>query len=127
MLKKYFTLILTVLIINLSLSASAFAETKAEKETKFADKVKQNVIKLGTGKEAKVKVKLKDGTKLKGYIGSINEGSFVVIDENTQMPTEVPYPQTKNIKGWNSEGVIIALAIAGVVVGIIAIMAYYRR
>ncbi|MEO6050713.1 MAG: hypothetical protein ABIP78_05195 [Pyrinomonadaceae bacterium] len=54
-----------MLVVNLSLSAVAFGETKEEKESKFAEKVKANVTKLGTGKDAGVEVKLKDGTKLK--------------------------------------------------------------
>ncbi len=113
MFKKYLTLILTVLVINLSLSSVAFADTKVEKEAKFADKVKVNIIKLGTGTDAKVQVKLKDGTKLKGYVSQINENSFVVADEKTGAETEVPYPQAKQVKGYNlSTGVKIAIAIA---------------
>ena len=99
MLKKYLTLILTILVINLSFSAVAFADTKVEKEAKFAEKVKANVTKLGTGKDAKVEVKLKDGTKIKGYIRQIYEGSFVVIDDKTGASTEIPYPQVKQAKG----------------------------
>jgi hypothetical protein len=66
MFKKYLTLILTILVINLSLSSVAFADTKIEKEAKFAQKVKSEITKLGTGTEAKIQVNLKDGTKLKG-------------------------------------------------------------
>ena len=112
MFKKYLTVILAVLVINLSLSAVAFGETKEEKEAKFAEKVKANISKLGTGKDARIEVKLKDGTKLKGYISQANENSFVLMDEKTAVPTEVPYPATKQIKGNNlSAGVKIAIGI----------------
>lgn len=40
----------------------AFAETKEEKEAKSAEKVKAQVIKLATGTDARIQVKLKDGT-----------------------------------------------------------------
>ncbi|MEO6052232.1 MAG: hypothetical protein ABIP78_13005 [Pyrinomonadaceae bacterium] len=66
MFKKYLTVTLAVLVLNLSLSAVAFGETKEEKEAKSAENVKANVTKLGMGKDARVEVKLKDGTKLKG-------------------------------------------------------------
>ena len=127
MFKKYLTIILTFLILNLSLSAVAFAETKAEKEAKFADKVKVNVTKLGTGTEAKIQVKLKDGTKLKGYVSQINENSFVVTDEKTGVATEIPYPNAKQVKGNNlSTGVKIAIGVAiGVVV--LLIISYIGR
>ena len=119
MFKKYLTTVLSVLLINLSLSAVAFGETKDEKEAKFAEKVKANVTKLGMGKDARVEVKLKDGIKLKGYVSQINENSFVVMDEKTATPTEIPYPNAKQVKGNNlSTGVKIVI-----VVGIILIVA----
>ena len=118
MFKKYLTLILTILVINLSLSASVFADTKIEKEIKFAEKVKFNIAKLGTGTDAKVEVKLKDGTKLKGYISQINDDNFVVKDANSGAETTVPYPQTKQIKGNNlSTGATIAIAV-GIIVAV---------
>jgi hypothetical protein len=122
MFKKSVLLILTILVVNLSLSGVALAETKAEKEAKFAEKVKVNFNKLGTGIDSKVQVKLKDGTKLKGYISQINEKSFVVTDEKTGTETEVPYPQTKQVKGNNlSTGVKIAIGI-GIVLAVIILV-----
>ncbi|MEJ7849572.1 MAG: hypothetical protein WKF92_15930 [Pyrinomonadaceae bacterium] len=75
MFKKYLTLILTLLVLNLSLSATVFAETP--KEAKHAEKVKVNITKLGTGKDARVEVKLRDKTKLKGYVSEINEKNLL--------------------------------------------------
>lgn len=127
MFKKYLTLILTVLLINLSLSASVFAETKVEKEAKFAQKVKTQITKLGSGTEAKVEVKLKDGTKLKGYISNIGEESFSVTNDKTGTVSEVPYPNAKQVKGNNlNTGVKIAIGV-GIAIAVIVIVsaAYY--
>lgn len=113
MFKKYLTLILAVLVLNLSLSASAFAGTKEEKAVKLAEKVKTNITKLGTGKDARIEVKLRDNTKLKGFVSQINENSFVVTDEKTGTTTEVPYPNAKQVKGNNlATGFKIAIGIA---------------
>lgn len=121
MFKKYLILGLTVLVINLSLGGSVFAETRAERDAKFAEKVKTNITKLGTGKDAQIEVKLKDGTKLKGYVSEINENSFVVVNDKTGKTSEVPYPNAKQVKGNNlSEGVKIALAV-GLLASLIAI------
>ena len=109
MFKRYFTLILTVLVFNLFLGSSGFANTK---EDKFAAKVKSEITRLGMGKEARVEVKLRDKTKLKGYVSQINENSFVVVEDKTGTATEVPFPNAKQVKGNNlSEGVKIALGI----------------
>lgn len=122
MFKKYLTLILTVLVINLALSSVVFAETKTEKEAKFAQKVKAEITKLGTGTEAKIQVKLKDGTKLKGYISNISEESFSVTDKKTGVSTEVPYPNAKQVKGNNlSTGWKIAIGVGIALAVIIAI------
>lgn len=64
MLKKYLILVLTLLVLNLSLHISVFAQTNLDKEAKLAEKVKIGIFKLGTGKKARVKIKLKDGTNL---------------------------------------------------------------
>lgn len=50
------------------------------------------ISKLGIGQEAKIKVKLKDGTKIKGYITEMSESQFVIIDSKTNQPVPVPYP-----------------------------------
>lgn len=124
MFKKYLSLILTVLVINLSLGATAFAGTNAEKTAKFAEKVKTNIARLGTGKDARVEVKLRDKTKLKGYISRASENSFTVIDEKTGNASEVFYANAKQVKGNNlSEGVKIALGI-GLIVGLVAFLIY---
>ncbi len=122
MFKKYLTVGLTFLILNLSLSSVAFAETKAEKEAKFAQKVKTQITKLGFGTDAKVEVKLKDGKKLKGYVSNIGEESFSVTNEKTGVISEIPYPNAKQIKGNNlSTGVKIAIGV-GIILIVLAII-----
>jgi hypothetical protein len=124
MLKKYLTLILTVLVINLSLGASAFAGIKDEKTAKSAEKIKTNIAKLGTGKDARVEVKLRDNTKLKGYVSEIKENSFVVVDDKTGNVSEVPYPNAKQVKGNNlSTGVKIVIGV-GIVLAVIILIGF---
>ena len=44
----------------------AAAKSKAEMEVEFAGKVKAGIAKLGTGSETRVKIKLRNKTKLEG-------------------------------------------------------------
>jgi small nuclear ribonucleoprotein (snRNP)-like protein len=69
---------LIVLVANLVTFATLNAE--AEKEQKYAQKVKAAITKLGSGPEACVKVQLRNNTKVKGYIRAISESSFTVVD-----------------------------------------------
>lgn len=117
MLKKTMTMFLVVLLVNLALLPSVYAnETKTEKEAKFAQKVKTEISKLGIGTDSKVKVKLKDGTKLKGYVSEINDEGFTVTDVNGKS-TSIPYNKAKQVGGGNTKlGIIIAVGIFAVLI-----------
>jgi hypothetical protein len=112
MLRKMVSMLLICLVMNMAVFANG------NKESKLTEKVKSEVTKLGTGTDSKVKVKLKDGTKLKGYISEIKSDSFVVINEDG-VSSEVPYPNAKQVKGNNlSTGVKIAIGIGLVFVAV---------
>ena len=90
---------------------STFAGTKEEK---FTEKVKTEIAKLGTGTDAKISVKLKDGTKIKGYIMEANENQFVVMNSKTGQAVPVAYPQVGQARGNNlSEGTILIIGAVG--------------
>jgi hypothetical protein len=112
MLKKLLSLLLAVLLINFVGMPNAYAASKAEKEARLAEKVKANVLKFGTGAGARVKVKLRDKTKLEGYISVADEEGFTVTDLKTGNATRVAYPQVKTVKGHNlSTGAKIAIGV----------------
>ena len=122
MFKKIMSILLIALLTNVAVFAS---ETKKGKD--FAEKVKSEITKLGTGSEAKVNVKLKDGTKIKGYVTEIKADSFFVMNEKTSSAVEIPYTAAKQVKGNNlSKGVKIALGI-GLIAALIAIIVIAGR
>lgn len=112
MFKKLFSLLLVVLLINLAGMRLAYADSKEEKQARFAEKVKASVMKLGTGEAARVKVKLRDQTKLEGYISTADGEGFTVTNPKTGMATAVAYSQVKSVKGNNlSTGAKIAIGV----------------
>ncbi|MGI8469820.1 MAG: hypothetical protein ACR2N3_15375 [Pyrinomonadaceae bacterium] len=60
MLKKTLSMLLAILLVNLAVTPSVFANNNPEKDARFAAKVKTEIAKLGVGTDAKVEVKLKD-------------------------------------------------------------------
>ncbi len=103
--------------------SSVYAGSKEEKEARFTQRVREGIGKLGTGTEARVEVKLRNNTKLKGYVSQSNTESFTVVDANG-VATEVAYPQVKQVKGNNqfpSKNVGAAIAVGIVVVAIILV------
>lgn len=122
--KKVISLSLIVLLMQMFFVRPSFANTKDEV---IAEKVKTEIVKFGIGQDAKVKIKLKDGTKIKGYIAEANENQFVVMDSKTSQPIPVSYSQVKQAKGNNlSTGVKIAIGVA-VFFGVIILAAYFLK
>jgi hypothetical protein len=119
MFKKLFSLILVALMLNVTGARLVYADSKEEKQARFVEKVKTNVLKLGTGETARVKVTLRDKKKLEGYVSFAGEESFTVTDVKTGAATTIAYPQVKSVKGNNlSTGAKIAIG-AGIAAAVI--------
>ena len=69
------------------------------KQGKLAEQVKAHIVKLGTGPGARIELRLRDRTRVKGYVNFIDEDHFVVADGETGMTTRVTYAQVIQIKG----------------------------
>lgn len=125
MFKKLVSLLLVALLVNVAGMASAYAATKEEKEARFAEKVKTNVMKIGTGEAARVKIKLRDKTKVAGYVSAADDESFTVKDSKTGTATTIAYAQVKSVQGHNlSTGAKIAIGV-GIAAAIIFIILWY--
>jgi hypothetical protein len=124
MFKRILAVALAALLVNLVAVRATSAATEAEKQAKFAGKVKLAVLKLGTGESARVRVVLRDKTKLEGYVSSAGEDSFAVTNFKTGVATTVAYPQVKGVAGNNlSTGAKIAIGI-GIGAGIVLLILF---
>ena len=123
MLKKVLSLVAIVALFHAGFCVqTASARSKAEKQARFAEKVKAGVEKLGVGEESYVTVKLRDKTKLAGYISEAREESFVVTDLRTSEATTVAYTDVKKVKGHNlSTGAQVAIGV-GIGVGVVMLI-----
>jgi hypothetical protein len=95
----------------------------AKDETQTVEKVRADIAKVGIGKEARVKLKLRDNTRLEGHILQTAEDSFTIVDSTTGNSRIVAYSDVTRVsKRGNGLStmtkVLIGAAIAaGVVVG----------
>lgn len=123
MIKRLTALALAGLLLQMAYARPAAAKPATEKEAQFAEKVRAGVARLGTGPEARIEVKLQDGTKLKGYVSAATDESFSVADPKTGAVTQVAYPQVKVARGNNlTKGERMAI-IFGVGVALIVVLA----
>ncbi len=113
MLRRILGLALVGLLVNVSCESQARASSDESKQARLAGKVKKEIARLGTGPDARVEVKLYDGTKVKGFVSEIADEYFVVTDAKTGAATRVSYPQVKQLLGrGDGKGKRIAVGFA---------------
>ena len=97
--KKILTLAL--LLVFAQTQTVAFAIAAAGQATKGAqtpEEVKVQVNRAGLGEKARVTVRLKDGTKQKGYVAEHRENDFVLRDRKTDAPTTIAYKDVQKLE-----------------------------
>jgi hypothetical protein len=125
--KRILSLALVALLFSGAGIKPVYADSKAEKEARFAEKVKKDINKLGTGEATRIEVKLRDQRTLKGYIGEAGEEGFSVVDAKTGTATKVLYPQVQKVKGNNlSTGAKIAIGL-GILAAILTILLIFEN
>ena len=121
MFKKVCSVVLSALLLQAA-AVPAFAKSSAEKVARRVEKVRAQLAKLGTGKDAVVRVELQDKTRLEGYVSEAGPESFVVTNK-AGVATTVPYPQVVKAKGNNlSTGAKIAIGAAAAAAIILLIL-----
>ncbi len=124
MFKKYLAF---VLIGLLAAVPPVWAKSKAEKEAQQAEKIKTAILKLGVGSDARVSLKLRDNTKVAGYIREAGAESLVVVDAATGAATTVSYPTVTQVKGNNlSTGAKVAI-ILGITAAVLGLLLFFEN
>jgi hypothetical protein len=89
-------------------------------DTQGSEKIRAKVQKIGFGPRARVEVKLRDNTQLKGYISTAEQDSFTVTDNQTGLARAVSYADTSSVKkaggGSSKSWIILGAAVIGAVV-----------
>ena len=98
MLKKLFSIALALLFFHAGNSLFIHDIVRASQNDPATEKVKAAVAKRGTGPKAKVTVKLKDKTRLKGYITNASGDSFTLSDSKTGQTRTLAYSDVTEVK-----------------------------
>jgi hypothetical protein len=85
------------------------------------EKVKIKIAKLGVGAKAKATIRLKDGSKTKGYIAQAGEDNFVIRDRKTDAPTTIRYADVAKVEENQGHSTARNIAI-GVGIGVGALL-----
>jgi hypothetical protein len=84
------------------------------------EKAKHQIEKRGVGQRSRAKIKLRDGSQVKGYISKISDTSFEVTDK-TGKPVNIAYSDVAKVqKPGLSRSTKIAIVV-GVAAAVVAI------
>jgi hypothetical protein len=119
MFKRLFTLCLALALLHIG---NTFDLARASQTDASPQKIKAFVGKRGTGPKARVALKLKDRSKMKGYISEIASDSFTVADSKTGQPRTLAYSDVMEIKKPGGLSLAAKIGIgAGAVLGALAL------
>ena len=124
MFKKIFATTLSGILFSLTCGVQPMgAQTINNAE---AAQVRTKVQSIGTGPKARVEVKLRDKTRVKGYVSGSGQDSFTVINSQTGSTETVAYADVAEVK--KSGGlktltwiILAGAAAAAVIVGVTVI------
>ena len=120
--KKLFSLALVMLLCHAG-DGLLVRNVGAGQGGTVEDKVKAEVAKRGTGTKAKVTVKLKDKTELKGYISNASGDSFTLSDSKTGQVRTLAYSDVAEVKKQGGLSLDAKIGIGvGVTVGALALV-----
>ena len=125
MLKTHLSFLVAVMLLLVTVPHPAVAGQNSSQggaQVPTVEAVKSRVARLGVGAKAKATIRLKNGTKVKGYIAQADEEDFVVRDRKTDAPTTIRYADVLKVEDNKGHSTARNIAI-GVAVGVGAVLA----
>jgi hypothetical protein len=120
MFRRAFAMMLSGILL---LTAFGFQHVRAQSgnDQQAAEKIRTKVQKIGVGGNARVEVRLRDNTQLKGFISATEQDSFSVTDNKTGATKTVSYADASAVKkaggGLSAKSwIILGAAVVGAVV-----------
>lgn len=110
-------------IITAAAFGSQTLRAQTGKDARLTEQSRADVLKAGTGERARVEIKLRDETKLKGYVSAAGADSFTVMDARTGASQVVAYDEVAQVKrpgrglSTMTKVLIGGAVVAGVVIG----------
>jgi sRNA-binding regulator protein Hfq len=91
---------LTILFLALAIVLTSFGPVaRAQSGLNTETKAKAEVVNRLNKKETRVKVKLRNGSAVKGRITQSGENSFTLTDEKTGSHSDIAYADVLNVEG----------------------------
>ena len=122
MFKKSLSLALvSLLMLSLTLIPAVSAQNESRPDAAQQAKLKAKLAKIGTGKQAKVEVTLRDSSKQSGFVSQLKEESIILTDAKTGATTELSFANIADAKkrGISTGAKIALIGLGAAVLGIV--------
>jgi len=97
--RKVFSLIIIYCFcIQAPIAVAQSSQVQLTKEAKQAEKIKKLVFKSSIGPGNDIEVKLRDKTRIRGYVSEITNNYFVVTNPQTGATTKLEYSQVEKAR-----------------------------
>ena len=91
---------LTTLFLAMAIAVCPLGPTaRAQQQLDQTATVKAEVVKRLNKKEERVKVRLRNGTEVKGYITQTSDNGFTLFNEKTKTRTDIAYADVQHVEG----------------------------
>ena len=121
MLKTHMSLFVAVVLLFSAVPQSAVARQSGS-QAPTVEAVKSKIARIGVGAKAKATIRLKNGTKVKGYVAQAGDDDFVMRDRKTDAPTTILYADVLKVEDNKGHSTARNIGI-GVAVGVGAVLA----
>jgi len=123
MLKTHLSLLIAVvLLLGLGTGLQPAVARQSGNQVPTVETVKSKIARLGLGAKAKATIKLKNGTKVKGYVAQAGDDNFVMRDRKTDAPTTILYADVLKVEENRGHSTARNVGI-GVAAGVGAVLA----
>jgi hypothetical protein len=120
MIKILVSLMLAYLLVFTA--APVLAGARPDKQDESVEQVRTKIERLGIGEKARATVRLKNGTKLKGYIDQVRSDDFVLKDRNTGAPVNILYSDVAKVESNRGHSTAKTIAL-GAAIGVGVVLA----
>ena len=121
MLKTHLSFLVAVMLLLVAVPHQTIAK-QTSTQAPTVETIKSKVARIGVGAKAKATIRLKNGTKVKGYIAQVQEDDFVIRDRKTDAPTTIRYVDVLKVEENRGHSTARNIGI-GVAAGVGAVLA----
>lgn len=113
---------LTLIYLLVFTAAPVLARSKPLPQADSVEQIRMKLERIGVGEKARATIRLKNGTRLKGFIYQMGASDFVLRDRKTLAPTQILYSDVERVQSNKGHSTAKWIGI-GAAIGVGAVLA----